>query len=263
MTVRHKEDSQSTPRIGRDLAQYFVDITACCPYGLPEKAVYHQALFGAMEDTTMGVLLANGYRRNGNCMYAMRCPDCSGCVPIRLNPEIFIPNRNQKRTWKRNRDVSVGVAPLTMSDENLALLDRFLRLRFPEGKATAESYYSGFFITSMTRCFELRYRLGEELIGVAVVDGSDQWLNAVYFYFNPDLARRSPGTLNILHLVDFCRGHKIKHLYLGYWIEMVRAMQYKSAFKPHELLVDNRWQKVESKGSPCPLRPAAGSRDDS
>ena len=245
MTVRQQQESQTTPRIGRNLERCFVDITACCPYGLPEKSVYHQAFFGSLEDVTMGILLANGYRRNGNCMYTMHCPDCSGCVPLRLHPETFTPNRNQRRTWKKNRDVRVGVAPLTMSDENLALLDRFLLDRFPDGKATAESYYTGFFITSMTHCFELRYRLDEQLIGVAVVDASDQWLNAVYFYFDPDLVRRSLGTLNILHLLDFCSGYKMKHLYLGYWIAMVRAMQYKSAFKPHEILVDNRWQQVD------------------
>jgi len=245
MTV-HEPDQQVTPAIGKNLEQYFVDITAGCPYGLPEKAVYHQALFGSLLDNyTMRVLLANGYRRNGNCMYSMRCQSCKGCVPIRLNPETFIPNRNQKRVWKKNRDVSVGVAPLTMSDENLALLDRFLRHRFPDGKSTAESYYSGFFITSITRCFEIRYRVDDKLLGVAVVDGSDQWLNAVYFYFDPDQARRSPGTLNILHLLNFCRSHRIRSLYLGYWIERVQSMQYKSAFRPHEILVNDRWQQVD------------------
>jgi arginine-tRNA-protein transferase len=238
------QDQQNSQGIGENLEQYFVDITASCPYGLPESAMYHQAMFGALDSSTMGMFLANGYRRNGNCMYAMRCPDCKGCVPIRLDPYRFTANRNQRRVWKKNRDVSVGVAPLTMSDENLALLDRFLCSRFPEGKSTAESYYTGFFITSITRCFELRYRLGDDLLGVAVVDGSDQWLNAVYFYFDPDHARRSPGTLNILHLVNFCRSHRITPLYLGYWIESVQAMRYKTAFRPHELLIDDCWQEV-------------------
>lgn len=244
MTV-HEPNKQVTPGIGEKLEQYFVDISASCPYGIPEMAVYHQALFGSLDNDTMGVFLNNGYRRNGNCMYSMRCEGCTGCVPIRLEPESFTPNRNQKRVWKKNLDVSVEVAPLTMSDENLGLLDRFLSTRFPDGQATAESYYSGFFITSITRCFELRYRVEDKLLGVAVVDGSEQWLNAVYFYFDPDQARRSPGTLNILHLVNFCRRHRINPLYLGYWIESVQAMQYKSAFRPHDIFVDDHWQRVE------------------
>ncbi len=232
-----------TGGIGADLEQYFVDISTSCPYGLHRMAVYHQAMFTSLDSGTMGRFLANGYRRNGNCMYNMRCPGCTGCVPIRLRPETFRPNRNQRRVWKKNSDLSVGVAPLTMADENLDLLDRFLKTRFPDGRSDAHSYYSGFFVTSITHCFEIRYRAGDRLVGVAVVDGSRQWLNAVYFYFDPDQGWRSPGTMNILYLVNFCRNHGIDFLYLGYWIEDVRAMRYKSAFRPHELLIDGTWQQ--------------------
>lgn len=234
---------QPAPGLSEALEQHFIDIAACCPYELPRKAVYHQAVFGSLTAATVGLLLENGCRRNGSCMYAMRCPECRACVPIRLHPEQFTPSRAQRRVWKKNGDVSVGLAPATMSDENLSLLDRFLRARFPDGQADAESYYSGFFITSMTRCFEIRYRTAERLLGVAVVDCSEQWLNAVYFYFDPDQARRSPGTLNILYLIDFCRRHGIAALYLGYWIKEVRGMQYKAAFRPHEILVDGCWQR--------------------
>ncbi|MCI5144967.1 MAG: arginyltransferase [Candidatus Electrothrix sp. AR3] len=243
--VKKELSRQPVPKIGEELEQHLVNITARCPYELPQKAVYHQGLFGSMPDSIGGLLLANGYRRNGNCMYAMRCLKCKACIPIRLRPETFSPNRSQQRVWKKNRDVTVGLAPVTMSDENLTLLDRFLSIRFPDGQADAESYYSGFFITSITKCFELRYRTADnKLLGVAVVDCSDQWLNAVYFYFDPEQAKRSPGTLNLLYLIDFCRRNEISILYLGYWIEQVQAMQYKAAFKPHEILVEGYWQTV-------------------
>jgi arginine-tRNA-protein transferase len=244
----HEPNQHPSTGLSEQLEQYFVDISTECPYGLPKRAMYHQALLGPLDASTMGMLLARGYRRNGNCMYCMRCPECTACVPIRLDPQSFVPNRNQRRVWKKNLDVTVGVAPLTMSDENLALLDRFLRTRFPEGRSGAESYYSGFFITTITRCFELRYRVADKLIGVAILDGSDQWLNAVYFYFDPDEAKRSPGTLNILHLINFCTSHHITPLYLGYWIETVQAMQYKSSYKPHEILLDGRWQQISRSG---------------
>jgi arginine-tRNA-protein transferase len=231
--------------IGQEFEQYFVDISTGCPYGLEQKSVYHQAMFASLDDASMGQFLAHGFRRNGNCMYSMRCPSCNSCVPIRIRPESFRPNRNQRRVWKKNRDVSVGVAPLTMSRENLSLLARFLQVRFPEGKSTAESYYTGFFITSMTHCFEIRYRVGDKLLGVAIVDGSEKWLNAVYYFFDPDQAWRSPGTLNILYLIDFCCNQCLDPLYLGYWIQEINTMSYKSAFKPHEIFVDGGWQTME------------------
>ncbi len=244
MTV-NELNRRDTDGIDARLEQNFVDITADCPYGMLRKAVYHQAFFGSLSDPSMELFFRNGYRRNGNCMYSMRCPGCKKCVPIRLNPEDFIPNRNQKRVWKKNRDVSIELAPLTMSAENIVLLDSFLRTRFPDGQANAESYYSGFFITSMTKCFEIRYRTAGKLFGVAVVDCSDQWLNAVYFYFDPEQAARSPGTFNILYLIDFCRRQGINSLYLGYWIEQVKGMRYKAAFRPSEILVDGCWRRLE------------------
>lgn len=244
--MTHPEHSEQPPevRIDSGLEQYFVDLGLSCPYGLDHQAVYHQAMFTAIGDATLGMFFAHGYRRNGNCIYTMRCPDCAACVPIRLRPDAFVPNRNQRRVLKKNQDVSVGVAPLRMSSENIALLDRHLRTRFPKGRSSAEDYYAGFFLSAISRCFEIRYRVGERLIGVAIVDGSEEWLNAVYFYFDPREAWRSPGTLNILNLVRFCRRHGIGHLYLGYWIEAVQAMRYKASFRPHEILREGRWQEV-------------------
>lgn len=238
----NRGDDGTMRAVQGDLEKYFVDVGADCPYGISTLAVYHQAMFGWLDDHSMKQFLAQGYRRNGNCMYCMRCPECSLCTPIRIKPENFQPNRNQKRVWKKNTDVSVGVAPLTMSTENITLLDRFLRQRFPTGKSKAESYYSGFFITSIARCFEIRYRVGEQLIGVAVVDGSDTWLNAVYFYFDPEHGWRSPGTLNILYLINFCKNNQLENLYLGYWLKDIQGMDYKKSFRHHELYLDEEWQ---------------------
>ena len=78
---------------------------------------------------------------------------------------------------------------------------------------------------------------------MAIVDGAPQWLNAVYFFFDPEHGWRSPGTLNILTLNHICLTHGIELLYLGYWIDGHGGMSYKSAFRPHELLIDGQWQE--------------------
>ena len=243
MTGDERGDKDVPPRFAGELDRLFGNAVDECPYGMGQIAVYHQAMFGRLDDAAMGELLAYGYRRNGNCMYTMRCPGCRLCVPIRMRHDRFQPNRNQRRVWKKNLDVAVEIAPLTMSRENLALLQRFLSTRFPEGRSGAESYYTGFFITSITRCFEIRYRVGEQLLGVAVVDGASSWLNAVYFFFDPEQSWRSPGTLNILTMNHICASRKIDHLYLGYWIDGHASMSYKNAFRPHELLIDGVWQE--------------------
>ena len=81
------------------------------------------------------------------------------------------------------------------------------------------------------------------LVGASIIDIGENWANAVYFYFDPDEGRRSLGTFNIVSLVEFCRARGIDYLYLGYYIQDVAAMSYKSSFKPYFLLQDGRWRQ--------------------
>jgi arginine-tRNA-protein transferase len=242
MAVHEHSSRPEELKFDSELERYFVDVSVSCPYGLDQMAVYHQAMFTSIGDNTLEMFFDRGYRRNGNCIYSMRCPLCKACVPIRVRPGQFKPSRAQRRVQKKNKDVTAGIAPLRMCEENLALLDKYLKKRFPESKSSAEEYYAGFFISAISRCFEIRYRVDDRLIGVSVVDGSEQWLNAVYFYFDPDEAYRSPGVMNILNLIKFCRRNKIDLLYLGYLIKGISSMSYKSAFKPHELLLEGSWK---------------------
>jgi len=216
MAVHEHSGRPEELKIDSELERYFVDVSVSCPYGLDRMAVYHQAMFTSIGDDTLEMFFSRGYRRNGNCIYSM--------------------------LMKKNRDVTAGIAPLRMYEENLILLDKYLKTRFPESRSTAEEYYAGFFISAISRCFEIRYRVGERLIGVSVVDGSERWLNAVYFYFDPDESWRSPGVMNILNLIKFCRRNRIGQLYLGYLIKGISSMSYKASFKPHELLLGGSWR---------------------
>ena len=78
----------NAPRISPDQEQgrtYFLDLQTVCPYGLPFVATFHQAMFCPIDQRIMELFLAAGYRRNGNCLYTMRCVGCSACIPIRLD----------------------------------------------------------------------------------------------------------------------------------------------------------------------------------
>lgn len=245
MTYHGHSNLLDLQRIKDELETYFVESSIDCPYGLPYEAVYHQALFDTLPDFLMDIYLAAGYRRNGNIIYNMHCRDCSACVPIRVSPGEFSPNRNQKRVLKLNQDVDIEVSPLQCSDDNMALLQKFLDSRFPGRESSAMDYYSGFFLNHICNTVEFRYFAEGRQFGAAIVDLSDQWLNVVFFYFAPKAGKRSPGTFNILNLIDFCREKKIKFVYLGYWINEIKAMRYKANFKPHYIYKDNAWKLIE------------------
>ncbi len=227
----------------RSIDKYFIDVTVSCPYSLPHLATFYQGVFGPIPERTMELFLAAGYRRNGNCLYAMKCADCNGCIPIRLHPRSFQPNRNQRRVLRKNQDVEISIGVIQPNSEKLTLCDKFLKSRYPHVSNTAQAYYSGFFLNRIVTTFEINYTLQGRLIGNAVFDIGYNWLNAVYFYFDTDEAKRSLGTFNILTMLDFCRNKKIEYLYLGYYIESVSAMNYKVNFKPYYLFIDSKWQK--------------------
>lgn len=221
----------------------FFEINVECPYNLPCIATFYQGLFGPMADRIMELFLAAGYRRNGNTMYAMRCEGCNKCVPIRLHPRLYKANRIQRRIWQKNEDIDISIKGLKPSVENMSLCDKFLKKRYPNEGNSAEAYFAGFFLNRMTSTYEICYRLNGKLIGNGIIDLGTNWLNAVYFFFDEEESKRSPGIFNILTLIKFCLKKKIDYLYLGYTIDGLSSMDYKTRFKPYFLYNNSHWSK--------------------
>jgi len=243
MSLYDRKCDQEFVQLEQQLDRYFIGMSMECPYHLPYTATFYQALFGPLTNHIMELFLAAGYRRNGNSLYTMRCASCTACIPIRLFPAEFKPNRNQRRVAHQNSDISVHFNSVQMTEENLQLCERFLSDRYPQKSNTPLGYYSGFFLNHIVTSLELHYRKEGRLIGNGIIDIGENWMNAVYFFFDPDEAYRSLGTFNILTMIDFCVQKSIDNLYLGYYIPDVSAMDYKARFKPYYLKQDNKWQR--------------------
>lgn len=241
MSKYDQECAREFAALENRIDKYFVDVTVNCPYNMVHLATFYQGLFGPLSERVMELFLTAGYRRNGNCLYTMHCEKCDACIPIRLHPKVFRPNRNQKRVWKKNKDVDVTIGVINPNHESLDLCDNFLQERYPHKGNTAAAYYSGFFLNKIVSTYEIRYRLKGRLIGNAVVDIGSNWLNAVYFFFDQNEAKRSPGILNILTMIKFCQQKNIEYLYLGYIIDELSSMNYKKRFNPCFLYQDSRW----------------------
>ena len=106
--------------------------------------------------------------------------------------------------------------------------------------ASMEQFESFIKMKTLDTRFFLFY-LQKELVAVSVTDILKQGLSAVYTYFDPDLTDRSLGNYVILWQIEKTRSIGLPYLYMGYWIKNCPKMQYKSTFRPLELLVDRRW----------------------
>lgn len=89
------------------------------------------------------------------------------------------------------------------------------------------------------------FRLGDELVAVAVTDRMHNGLSAVYTFYAPEHARRSLGRFAILWQIGETRRQQLHGLYLGYWIKGCRKMSYKTEYRPLEMLVNQRWVRLD------------------
>lgn len=192
--------------------------------------------------------LNDGDRRQGIFLYHTHCPDCRACEPIRIDVARFRPGRTQRRILLRNdRTLRVELGEPLADERRVALYNRHKDGRgLGSGRTPIDvDGYREFLVLTSCETFELRYRLGEELVGVAIIDRGEDALSAVYCYYDPSREAMSLGTYSILKQIELCRRWNLKYLYLGLYIQPSEHMRYKASFLPHERLVDERWLQFE------------------
>jgi len=80
------------------------------------------------------------------------------------------------------------------------------------------------------------------LIAACLIDRNTDGLSMIYSFYDPDLKGRGGlGTWIILEHIERARAAGLGYVYLGYWIEGARKMDYKIAFKPVERLSRAGW----------------------
>ena len=188
-----------------------------------------------------------GYRRSGAHLYRPDCEHCSACISCRLPVAQFKRSKRFQRIWNRNMDLRVEECSELSGDDVYFLYQDYIEKRHSDGDmypATPEQF--DVFIRSNTEggqyyCFYLE----EKLIAVGVSDVLDAGLSAVYTFFDPALEKRSLGNFVILWQIERVRALGLDHLYLGYWIKNCAKMEYKSTFRPLEMLIKGKWVLVK------------------
>jgi len=187
--------------------------------------------------------LAQGDRRVGQMLYRTKCPTCTACEPIRIPVDGFEPSRSQRRVWRRNQDIAVDVAPASFSEEKLDLYNRHKLERglSQSGQPMTRRGYEGWFLRSCTQTVEMRYRQGEHLVGLGIVDLGDRDSSSVYFFFDPNLSDRSLGVYSVMVELAWMRRRRGRFHYLGLYVDGCRHLAYKGSYHPHERRIGGQW----------------------
>jgi arginine-tRNA-protein transferase len=190
-----------------------------------------------------GLFLDLNFRRLGTVVYRPACTGCRECRQLRVDASRFRPTRAQRRCWKRNADVAVAVGRPEATAEKHEVYRRYLETRHDGQMSGSWDEFHEFLHGAPPFARELVLRVDGRLVGAGIYDALPDALSAVYFYFDPDVAPRSPGTFNVLWLLEECRRQGLPWLYLGYHVAGCPSMDYKARFRPHQVLGDDgQWR---------------------
>jgi len=192
-------------------------------------------------------LAAQGFRRSGDLVYRPHCLGCAACVPVRIPVARFAPDRSQRRVLRDNAGVAATSKPAVFDEAHYRLFQRYLAARHDDGGMadSSEEDYMGFLGSRWADTRFVEFRLEGRLLAVAVVDRLETGLSAAYTFFDPDEDRRGLGTLAVLWQVGEARRRGLEWVYLGFWIEGCRKMNYKDRFRPLQALRGGQWLTFE------------------
>ncbi|MGL4542325.1 MAG: arginyltransferase [Polymorphobacter sp.] len=233
--------------------RFFVTAPSPCPYipGRTERKVFTE--LKGNDGATMHEALARiGFRRSQNVVYRPSCDGCSACVSVRVVAPEFKLSATQKRLMKRHADLEVSACAPWSTEEQFALLQRYLGERHPDGgMAEMDGYdFSDMIEQTPVDTVVIEYREpGTEgrrgrLVGACLTDKQSDGLSMVYSFYATDIPERPGlGTFIIADHITRAAAAGLPYVYLGYWIDGCARMDYKTRFKPIEKLTPGGWRR--------------------
>lgn len=226
------------------LKAFYSTRPAPCPY-LPDKNEAKTAVDLSGENARIwaNVLSRAGFRRSHGVCYTPSCPDCRACVSVRVRVADFYPNKKMRKTLRQNETLKCRFLPNIALDSHYALFRRYLDTRHQNSEMRDMFFEEYRAMIEDTPVAAELMELSDEngVVGVMLIDETDDGLSAVYSFFDPDFSRNSPGTLMILRLIESAKDRNKPYVYLGYMIRGLSNMAYKEKFAPLEYCNRGKW----------------------
>jgi len=226
------------------LLEQVIEKPHACAYLATERASLEVQVMLDVSPAELDALLERGWRRFGPMYFRPACAACSECVSLRVVVDRFAPSKSQRRAARACKGLRREVGRPRVDDARLDLYARWhagreeergwepnpqtrdryaLEFAFPHPCAREAAFYDD--------------EAGGKLVGVGLFDETPGALSAAFFFHDPQYARLSLGTANVVSLVQDAQASGHPYLYLGYRVAGCASLQYKAGFRPHEALL--------------------------
>jgi arginine-tRNA-protein transferase len=205
------------------------------------------------------LLTHGGFRRSQSIAYRPACEACRACVSVRVVVEDFRPSRSMRRVLDRNHDMVGEMRVGVPTSEQYSVFRSYLDQRHRDGGMADMTVLDYAMMVEdshvETRIIEYRQRGPDTsingrgagpLLAVALTDVLNDGLSMVYSFFEAEPRWRSLGTFMILDHIARAHSMGLPYVYLGYWVQGSRKMDYKGRFLPQERLSPEGWRRVEA-----------------
>jgi arginyl-tRNA--protein-N-Asp/Glu arginylyltransferase len=243
----------------RDTPQFYLTAPSPCPYlpGREERKVFTH-LVGEKAGDLNDLLTHGGFRRSQSIAYRPACEGCRACLSVRVMVEDFRPSPSLRRILGRNTDIVGEMRAAVPTSEQYSVFRAYLDSRHRDGGMADMTVLDYAMMVEDshvdTRIVEYRLRDPDSgftgrssgpLCAMALTDVLSDGLSMVYSFYDPDHHGRSPGTFMILDHIERARRMGLPYVYLGYWVEGSKKMDYKARFLPQQRLLPEGWTRVE------------------
>jgi leucyl-tRNA---protein transferase len=234
----------------RNFPQFFITAPSPCPYlpGKKERKVFTH-LVGADSRHLNTQLSQGGFRRSQNIAYRPACDHCQACSSVRVPVNTFDWAKSFRRVLRRNKDIVSTVVKARATSEHYSLFRGYIDTRHYDGGMADMSVLDFAAMvddtTADSRIVEYRFDATHanygELACAVLMDVLDDGLSLIYSFYEPSHEQRSLGTLVVLDAILRAQRMGLPYVYLGYFVQGARKMEYKGRFMPQERLSGEGW----------------------
>lgn len=190
-------------------------------------------------------LVKRGWRRFGEYFSYPQCDECDECLSVRIDAKEFRFSKSVRRVLRKNQDcTSIICKRPSVTRDHVDLYNKYhsymkQKRDWKHFELSLHAYYELYVNGYNDFGLEFLYFCKGKLVGVDLVDEVSDGLSSIYFFYDPDFAYLSLGRYSIYQQIIYALTKGKRWIYLGYYVEKCQSLNYKSSYKPLEVLLNN------------------------